>query len=265
MLGLLAVVACAFPANHVTRDSSRANVMGTYILTGGTDEDGVIRRYNRATCFLKVVASGRDFDVISCDRILIAEARWVTEYSWSGRTIRKWEMSDWVIRCQRLSGGGTFIATETGFYEYTCTGALRSYKRKWGLVDAHRFNDGSVAYMETGDQAINIITSAGKLKTRISLGKIGGIGTFSVLPDGRFLVAATFDNEVVEIDAKGTVHWRFKTILPSGVTRLPNGNTLIASRWRRCIVEVDRSNKIVKEEKVKFEPTRIRSISSANY
>ena len=50
-------------------------------------------------------------------------------------------------------------------------------------------------------------------------------------------------NKVVEYDADGKSVWEAKINLPTSVFRLPNGNTLVASRANTKIYELNRDGK----------------------
>ncbi|MBL8735197.1 MAG: aryl-sulfate sulfotransferase [Planctomycetes bacterium] len=66
------------------------------------------------------------------------------------------------------------------------------------------------------------------------------------LPNGNTLIADTFADRVIEVDAKGTIVWSFdKEIRPFDCDRLDNGNTLIADVRKDRILEVDPKGEVV--------------------
>ncbi len=54
-------------------------------------------------------------------------------------------------------------------------------------------------------------------------------------------------NKVVEYTSEGKQVWEHACERPTAVSRLPNGNTLIGSRYHKTLLEVDRAGKKVWE------------------
>jgi hypothetical protein len=52
-------------------------------------------------------------------------------------------------------------------------------------------------------------------------------------------------SKVAEIDKAGKVFWERSVRNPNSATRLPNGNTLVASHDDKCVYEYDRAGKEV--------------------
>jgi hypothetical protein len=65
------------------------------------------------------------------------------------------------------------------------------------------------------------------------------------LPGERYLLASSGAGRVIEVDKTGKVLWEAKVAGACGVTRLPNGHTLVATRGQ--VVELDRAGKTVWE------------------
>lgn len=74
----------------------------------------------------------------------------------------------------------------------------------------------------------------------------GGVFDISRLDNGNTLIAYTHSGSVVELDARSRVVWRKAGLNnPISAQRLDNGNTLIAEHAGARVIEVDRSGKIV--------------------
>jgi len=74
----------------------------------------------------------------------------------------------------------------------------------------------------------------------------GGVFDVSRLPNGNTLIAYANSRGVLEIDPKGKVVWRTTGLTcPTSARRLGNGNTLIADYNAKRVVEVDAKGKIV--------------------
>jgi hypothetical protein len=77
-------------------------------------------------------------------------------------------------------------------------------------------------------------------------GATGGVFDVSRLPNGNTLVAYANGKRVIEFDAKGKVAWQMTGLnCPTSAQRLRNGNTLIADYNGKRVVEVDAKGKIV--------------------
>ena len=76
--------------------------------------------------------------------------------------------------------------------------------------------------------------------------RTGGVFDVSRLPNGNTLIAYANSRGVVEVDAKGKTVWQTTGLTcPTSAQRLANGNTLIADYNAKRVVEVDAKGKIV--------------------
>jgi len=62
---------------------------------------------------------------------------------------------------------------------------------------------------------------------------------------GTSIVPFYAQNKVAEFDTNGWKLWEVSANRPTGVMRLPNGNTLVTSRLSHSIEEIDRKGKEV--------------------
>jgi outer membrane protein assembly factor BamB len=65
------------------------------------------------------------------------------------------------------------------------------------------------------------------------------------LADGKYLLALSGSNRVVETDATGKILWEATVTSPTWASRLPNGRTLVTSVDGKFIVELDAAGKEV--------------------
>jgi hypothetical protein len=78
------------------------------------------------------------------------------------------------------------------------------------------------------------------------------------LVNGRYLLTLGGSNRVIEIDNAGKIRWQCTVNAPMSATRLPNGQTLIASFEDRCVIEVDRVGKEVSRQTLQGRPFVVR-------
>jgi hypothetical protein len=106
---------------------------------------------------------------------------------------------------------------------------------------------------QQGDNCFRLDAKGKLLDKKYTVGRMQNFGfvqSIAVTGDETILVCEA--DKVSEWDLKtGKSKWTFSINMPTGVQRLPNGNTLIASTNQNRLVEVDPSNEVVWEYRAK--------------
>ncbi|HKB42661.1 MAG TPA: PQQ-binding-like beta-propeller repeat protein, partial [Gemmataceae bacterium] len=191
------------------------------------------------------VSGPMDAWVLPGNRILLADGNGITERDFKGNVLSKIEGLSNASGCQRLPNGHTFVATYNSVMEYD-----RNGKRLWqhnipGSNAIRKHRNGNVLYAAGNE--ITEMDIAGKTVRKVPLPQGFWVG-LEDLPGDRFLLADSNNGRVVEVDATGKVRWEGGVAGACGVTRLPNGRTLVATNGQ--VVELDRSGKVVWDKKV---------------
>ena len=193
-----------------------------------------------------------DAEVLPGDRVLIAEYNnmRVTERTIKGEVLWTKQLHLYPISAQRLRNGNTFIATNTQLIEVDKTGkeVLTLNRPNGDVLAAQKTRDGKIVLVNSQGQVVRLDATGKELKTFMA-GPIT-LGGLEVLPNGRVLIAHYSNNMVVEYDSEGARVWEARVTQPASATRLPNGNTLVASAGApEQAVELDRSGHVVWEYK----------------
>ncbi len=184
--------------------------------------------------------------VLPGNRVLIADGNSVTERDFKG-TILKTIASPPTgpTGCQRLPNGNTFVSSYSHVYEYDKDGK-KLYEHNIGGSNAIRkHKNGNIIYATDGG-IVEMDMGGRKVRTVPIPHQSMYVGIEEVGND-RFVVANSTTGQVLEVDAAGKIVWQGNVPGACGVTRLPGGNTLVATSLR--IVELDRAGKIVWEKK----------------
>jgi hypothetical protein len=181
------------------------------------------------------------------DKVLVAEysTRTVTERNLKGEVEWTKTTTGLMLGARRLPGGNTFIVTRTQLLEVDKDGKEVQTINRNDIAAAVKLRDGEIGLLTTAGRYVRL-DAAGKELKSFNAGQILSIGGhFEVLPSGRVIVPQYSQNRVVEFDPEGKQIWSADVQQPTSVQRLPNGNTLVASRYGRYVVELDRSGKEV--------------------
>lgn len=184
------------------------------------------------------------------DRVLVCEysGSRVSERDLRGRVVWEKVLPIQVLAAERLRGGMTFVVARKGLMELDRAGnPVKSIDRPaFDVLTGHRYPDGSYMLLTTTGNCERL-DSAGKRVSGFSVGFLGSPMGFRAhfLPSGGVVVPDYSRSKVREYDAAGKVVWETDAFRPNAVVRLANGHTLIASRMRNRIWEVDRTGKEV--------------------
>jgi hypothetical protein len=200
-----------------------------------------------------------DAQMLPGNRVLVADCHGgkVVEMDREGKAL--WtHVCTSPISVQRLPGGNTLIANHTEISEITPDGKkVYSFSHSGYVYYARKLRTGVIVVV-SGDGVLAEVDTTGKEIMRVTVGGMGNWAGVEQLPGGRYLVARSAANEVVEIDRTGKVFWQVSVRNPNSAVRLKNGNTLVASHDDKTVYEFDRGGKEVWKRKVEGSPFRVR-------
>lgn len=186
-----------------------------------------------------------DAHVVADNRVLIAEyeGKRVTERAFRGEVHWQVDLASPPVNVQRLANGNTFVATHEKMLELDPKGKEVLACNPTGSTiqaGARRANGQMVLVTDTG--LCLWLDRTGKELKRCQVGVIP-IGGLDVLANGRVLLAHKDQDRVAEYDDEGNAVWEATVSSPMSATRLPNGNTLVASYDLGKRIELDRAGK----------------------
>ncbi len=187
-----------------------------------------------------------DAEVLPGGRILLAESRnrVVSERDTHGNILWQHTLSAIPTGCQRLSNGNVFVATVNGVVELSPAGReLSHFELPYGSIAIRKARNGHIFYAAPSE--LVELDAAGKRLRSLPLPRFMRYVGLEELPDGHFLLASSRVGTVLEVDAVGTVIWSTRVPGACGVSRLPNGHTLVGTNGR--VIELDRSGNSVWE------------------
>jgi hypothetical protein len=195
-------------------------------------------------------------------RILVSEYKTqrVTERDRTGKVLWEHKVNGQAISCQRLPNGNTLIGTTTEILEVTRGGnKVFSFGNPGGgsIWSAQKLRNGHIVFAHSGGKIVEADTTGKEIRS-VNVGGMGNWGGVQALPNGRFLVAKSAENKVVEVDARGKVHWEVSISDPAMALRLPNGNTIVSRVFTQKVIEFDRAGKEVWSATTTGRPFRIR-------
>jgi HEAT repeat protein len=199
-----------------------------------------------------------DARILPGNRVLIAEqnAQRVSEWSFSGKMLWQRSVEGGPVSVQRLPSGNTFVATTYRVLELTRDGKTvysHAVDAPSSISDANRLTDGRIA-MVTTDAKLIFMNVAGKELKRID---VDSQGALEALPDGRVLLSQVGTGRITEFDATYAKLMDVKIEGAWMATRLPDGNTLVASKTRQKMTKIDKAGKTIWEKDVAAFPHSI--------
>jgi hypothetical protein len=206
-----------------------------------------------------------DIQFLPSGRLLIAEnyGSKVTERDRRGRVVWQLKTAGYPVSCWRLDTGNTVVATNRGLLEVTPEGKTVWSKQMKGVYCARRLRGGSVAVLCGPEEPLVILSSTGRVLRRIELeGFLEGIErlwpSLTILANGNFLIAGWAKaTEVVEVTPQGREVWSCSRFKVRGAVRLPNGNTLLADRNEKALVEINKAGMVVRQHKTTGRPWHV--------
>ena len=190
-----------------------------------------------------------DAHILPGNRVLIADYsdNRVTERNFKGDVV--WEKKvQGPVNAQRLPNGNTFIATMNLIMEVDKSGKEIMNKNR-SVWAARKYPNGQIAVVTREKRFIRLDATGKELhNVPVTVGIANSIGGVDFLPNGRVLTSLT--DSVAEYDLKGNIVWQAKVPRPDGVTRLANGNTLVACTGSREVIELNRQGKAIRTFKL---------------
>ncbi len=181
------------------------------------------------------------------DRVLVCEllGNRVTERDLKGNVLWEKSIAGQIISARRLRNGNIFIATRTSLIEVDRSGKELN-NHTYNVMSAERHDDGTTTLVTTLGQCVRL-DIAGRQISSFNVGSVAStIGTSCCfLPKGGVIVPDYLRGKVREYDASGKIVWEADVMRPNSVARLSNGHTLVVSRLRNRIVELDKTGREV--------------------
>jgi HEAT repeat protein len=195
-----------------------------------------------------------DAQVLGPDRVLVVEYtdRTVSERTLGGETLWARTLDSYALSARRLPSGRTFIVTRSQVLETDREGRDEELVARPGdIAGAVRLPNRRVVVVTTDGQCVFYDAGREARSFALSGGTVQATGfSFEVLPNGNVLVPHYPWDKVVEYDPEGRAVWEASVRSPGSAQRLPNGNTLVTSRFvgrAGSVLEVDREGQAVQE------------------
>jgi hypothetical protein len=168
------------------------------------------------------------------------------------------------VAFKRLPNGNTFLATHHQIVEIDKDKKeLFNIGRQGDIYTAHRFEDGSFAFVTNGGGPTPLTyfrmdsTQKEVKNFRVTNFQQFYPSSIEILPEDRVLIVHPQTNKVIEYDEAGKSVWEAGIAAPMHAIRLTNGNTLVASPGTAHTTELDKSGKVVWEYTENVRPNRV--------
>jgi hypothetical protein len=177
------------------------------------------------------LARPNDAQVLSEQRILVAEQNRITERDRQGRIL--WQKAaPGPVNVQRLRNGNTFIACFNQLIEVNRAGQEVLRIAGQGIRAARKLSDGRIVTYELG-QLIQRDPKGNLLKSvRLDA---GGGGCNEILDNGHALICSPGFGNLIEFNPDGQVVQQFNVSGAAHGYRLPNGHTLLTINGTRYV------------------------------
>jgi len=193
------------------------------------------------------------------DRVLISEyaTNRVSERDLKGNILWQRNVGTQVLSAQRLPNGHTFVASRNSLTELGRAGnTVKTITRPFDVLAAHRDKEGKTTVVTSNGTCLKLDRSGEQISS-FNVGPLSSSIGFGVhfLPRGGVVVPDYIRRKVREYDAAGKLVWEASVVdSPSAVVRLSNGNTLVASRLRNRIFEINKDGREVSSQTVEGRP-----------
>jgi hypothetical protein len=195
------------------------------------------------------LAGPMEAQVLPGGRVLLVESNnhTLSERDFRGKVLWEKKLPWSPTGCRRLPGGQTFVSHYGGVLELDRQGnKVYEFNLPDGGSNAIvRHRNGHVIYAR--DNEIVEVDTAGKKVRAVPLPLHSMYVGIQDLPGDRFMVANSSNGRVLELDAKGKILWEANVPGACGVSRLPNGHTLVSAS--HLVVELDRAGRKVWEKR----------------
>jgi HEAT repeat protein len=200
------------------------------------------------------LSAPQDVQLLPGGRVLIAEqgANRVTERDRSGKI--HWERSvPLPFTARRLPDGNTFIACRHQVVEVDREGKeVLSVTRPGYILAARKLRNGEVALVTNQGEYVRLDRTGKEVKAvrpPTAGPRVAFANAADLAPGDRMVLTRYAQSQVAEYGPDGKPVWEATVKTPAGVTRLPNGHTLVASYFSQSVTELDRQGKVIAERK----------------
>src|SRR5262249_47845091 len=149
-----------------------------------------------------------------------------------------------VVSAQRLPSGNLFVAPRNQLVELTGTGKeVRTISRgSHDVLAAYRHRDGKISIASSNGQ-VQRLDSTGRMTSSFYVGSLSAIIGLKIhfLENGHVLAPNYSQSGVTEYDASGKNIWSANVYRPSSAHRMANGHTIVGTRFRPQVFELDKS------------------------
>jgi HEAT repeat protein len=195
------------------------------------------------------LAGPMEAQVLPGGRVLVVESNnnTLSERDFKGKVLWEKKLHWSPTGCRRLPNGNTFVSHYGGVLELDRAGhVVYQFNLPDGGANAiARHRNGHVIYAR--DNEIVEVDTTGKKVRAVPLPPHSMYVGIQGLPGDRFLVANSSSGRVLELDNKGKILWEANVPGACGVSRLPNGHTLVSAS--HLVAELDRAGKKVWEKR----------------
>jgi hypothetical protein len=182
-------------------------------------------------------------------RVLIAQSSpgAVTERNTKGEVLWRHNARGPVYSARRLPTGNTLVVTPTRVYEVDRAGrevaALPPSDIR--IAGACKLRGGHTGVLNAGGEFLRYDASGKQVRSFRVGATLSRASVIQALPNDHVLLASYSENKVAEFDAEGREVWQTSVRRPCSAYRLPNGNTLVATRLSWVVTELDRKGQVV--------------------
>jgi hypothetical protein len=191
-----------------------------------------------------------DARVVGGNRVLVAERDRVTERTFKGEVVWKYDIKQ-PVACHRLHNGNVFIASGLGeLIEVHRSGKVISrttYRPAADLQTARRLRNGETVVLAMGGRLSRLDARGNEVSSVRVYDRLPYRTTYDLLADGRLVMPQTQDGKVVEYDAAGKVVWEAVAAdLPTGALRCGTRTFVLCAG---LLQEVDRTGKVLSQRR----------------
>ncbi len=214
---------------------------------------------------IEKLESPADVQLLAGDRLLIAE-HWsnrVTERDLQGRVLWEHKLLDKPVVALRLLDGGTLMASYAEIREVARDGTVRySFQPDKGMIyGLVKLPNGHLLFI-TGAGAICEADRRGTILREFKPEKYSEGASYwagiELLAPGRYLLALSGSDRVVEVNDQGKILWEAEIGKPTYASRLADGTTLVACVDDRKVVVLNSKGKAIQTVVIPGRPFRTR-------
>jgi HEAT repeat protein len=221
----------------------------TLLIQANNNQIQEMDKDNKVRWTLSGLLNPWDAQVLPNNRVLVAEynGQRVTERDMKGNIVWQKQVGSWPMSAERLRNGQTFIVCRNLLLLVDKGGRdVLKIDRPHDVMSARRLSNGQIVVVTSNRQIQRLDRSGKEIKSSMIPNVF--YNQNEILNNGNVLVPLGWNNRVIEYNAEGKEVWSGTAPQPMHATRLPSGNTLIASQnWPYKTYELDKKGKQVAE------------------